>query len=687
MNNSSRNDGNDSRTLRSKKLRAALFTEAGGRCRMCGDELQAGWHADHKTPWSKGGQTNVHDMQALCASCNQKKGASDLRPRGFWTQTRDVVVARFRGGKRKVTAGVECGGGKSALPGAVAYDLHRLGAIDAIIWAAPRKNLTSAAAEAMAPNALVWKLIGLHPSDAKRFEINHLKDGNVESPDKGAFGYAASYAALAADVSTHLHFMRRRRALLIGDEIQFIRDDVESSWRTAFASLMEQAAFTLLMSGDFEREDGARVYGVDYEPMYEVDGLLTNREQVVADIVYTIHDALNEKAIVPLDFSYGSGAVRWSSGNGRDWNEVASFPEAGPQEREALWAALNSQYADQLLTECVRSWQAHRTTGKLPNRQVRPNPKAQLMVVCANITQANRVKAFMVSELGLSDADIALVHSEEEAAGEELRRYCKGKVPIVITVQMAYVGTDAPGTTHLCCLTHIRSKAWIHQMLARVWRLTNAVSYNDDYAVVFCPDDSFFAEAVQWIKTAQLASIEVDEDETEAGAESQRSERERRSVIIDSSELTGVFNKYEISFEARGATNDTYTPEPQPDREQTAIEMRKLGWSETQIEAALRAATEPVAVPGTDPVYDDRPLADRIQDLRNQLEQFQRRTAFDVARVTGKQPDFATVQSKLIAFAGKGRESMSEAELRTALSRHAPRVRSLLIEAARGATP
>jgi 5-methylcytosine-specific restriction endonuclease McrA len=62
------------RTLRSKKLRYALWKHHGGRCAMCKRELPDDWHADHIVPFSKTGRTNVHEMQALCPACNLAKG-------------------------------------------------------------------------------------------------------------------------------------------------------------------------------------------------------------------------------------------------------------------------------------------------------------------------------------------------------------------------------------------------------------------------------------------------------------------------------------------------------------------------------------------------------------------------------------------------------------------------------------
>lgn len=61
------------RCLTSKRLRAALYAAAEGKCQSCGVSLPNDWHADHVIPWSVSKRTNVHEMQALCPSCNSKK--------------------------------------------------------------------------------------------------------------------------------------------------------------------------------------------------------------------------------------------------------------------------------------------------------------------------------------------------------------------------------------------------------------------------------------------------------------------------------------------------------------------------------------------------------------------------------------------------------------------------------------
>ncbi len=63
------------RRLTAKSARNALFIASNGRCSICGKDLEDSFHADHVEPWSLTGVTNLHDMQAVCASCNFRKGA------------------------------------------------------------------------------------------------------------------------------------------------------------------------------------------------------------------------------------------------------------------------------------------------------------------------------------------------------------------------------------------------------------------------------------------------------------------------------------------------------------------------------------------------------------------------------------------------------------------------------------
>lgn len=56
--------------------RVALYVEANGECAMCGAELRPDWEADHYVPYALGGKTDLANGQALCRTCNRRKGST-----------------------------------------------------------------------------------------------------------------------------------------------------------------------------------------------------------------------------------------------------------------------------------------------------------------------------------------------------------------------------------------------------------------------------------------------------------------------------------------------------------------------------------------------------------------------------------------------------------------------------------
>ena len=56
----------------SEKLQA--YTKQNGICKICGKHFELeGMEADHITPWSQGGKTNLENCQMLCRECNRRK--------------------------------------------------------------------------------------------------------------------------------------------------------------------------------------------------------------------------------------------------------------------------------------------------------------------------------------------------------------------------------------------------------------------------------------------------------------------------------------------------------------------------------------------------------------------------------------------------------------------------------------
>ncbi|HRD94187.1 MAG TPA: HNH endonuclease signature motif containing protein [Candidatus Accumulibacter phosphatis] len=55
--------------------KGVLAWRAGGCCQRCGGALGKPFHADYVVAFSRGGRTVTDNGQALCATCNLRKGA------------------------------------------------------------------------------------------------------------------------------------------------------------------------------------------------------------------------------------------------------------------------------------------------------------------------------------------------------------------------------------------------------------------------------------------------------------------------------------------------------------------------------------------------------------------------------------------------------------------------------------
>ena len=57
-----------------KRMKKILLIVDGNTCQICKKKLDKSFHADHIFPYSKNGSTTLRNAQALCATCNLKKG-------------------------------------------------------------------------------------------------------------------------------------------------------------------------------------------------------------------------------------------------------------------------------------------------------------------------------------------------------------------------------------------------------------------------------------------------------------------------------------------------------------------------------------------------------------------------------------------------------------------------------------
>lgn len=386
---------------------------------------------------------------------------------------------------REIFASVTPGGGKSALPPILADTLIGNG-FDSIVWVVPRNSLRSQG-EAD------------YGSWAKRTRIRAAD--NEGDPRRGLSGYVTTYQAIVANPELHQKALRYSQYILFLDEPHHIQ--AGGAWDKAIRPLVDGAGLVVYASGTFARGDGQRIAGLEYG----FDGLpdFTSRPGS-ALIEYTRGDALREGAILPVSFRYLDGRTEWEEdGELRSADSL----EAGDYSPAALFTALRTEYALQLLDETVSDWKRQR-------EEVYPNGK--LLVVSPNIKLAEVYR----DHLHRRRIDSLIATSADDRQAQEAIARFKGlaspSTDILVTVAMAYEGLSVPAVSHIACLTHIRSVPWLEQCFARA----NRVAQGKVGGYIYGPNDPRFRAAIRAIEAEQVQALresdaQNDMDESEEG--------------------------------------------------------------------------------------------------------------------------------------------------------------------------
>jgi superfamily II DNA or RNA helicase len=478
-----------SRFLRSKRRRALLWYAAEGKCKICGEPLPENWHADHIEPWWKTHRTNVHEMQASCPYCNQKKGRRinmSMEFRSHQKELMRICESIIAGSNPESLLFDVCpGGGKSILPCILANRLLPHGKFEKLCWIVPGDALRKQGAQDFKELSRA-----VFNSNLELYEARNDYD-----PSRGSAGYVTTYASLKTDPDLHRREFERFRYAVIPDEFHHCAEGNE--FYKAVKPLIERAAIRLFMSGTLERGDGKRIGFLDYDLQRNGEWKVNmDSSEDIEKVTYSISDALAEHAIIPLYFDCIDGQAKWLNEAGQE--ESAQSLET----RESLFAALDTEYARQLLSKCVARWQEYRKSIE----------RSSLLVVCAWQKQA-RSHAAWLQQQGLH-AGVALSDINSEAIAN-IAAFKAGSLPILVTVGKAYEGLDVKHITHIACLTHIRSAPWILQMLARSWRFDqqSPLPWALQFATAFVPDDPYMRDLVKYIRGIMNRAYRKTEDD------------------------------------------------------------------------------------------------------------------------------------------------------------------------------
>lgn len=440
-----------------------------------------------------------------------------------------ALVAAMASGEagtvRNILAAVTPGGGKSLLPVIAAHRLIAAGLVERVVWVVPRDSLRLQAEEAFADP--LWRAAFGHTLSVRAAD-------NERDPARGLSGYITTYQAVAAAPALHHAEALAHRTLLVIDEVHHLpapgrpgadethAEDAEAgAWSRAMLPVMEAAAYRLYLSGTLERADGKRILGLPYHPAAAGRGPeLDLNAPGLAVIGYSRAQALAERAVLPVTFGAIDGEASWLEGG----RIAGDSPRVGPHRlgagsvrvttRPALFTALRTGFARDLLSEAFHATKRLRARRRAerclaPGETVRGLGK--LLVVAPDQASARTyletIRGWMPA--GQGARDVRLATSGQGDAHAALAAFRLTPEPaILVTVAMAYEGLDAPEVAVVAALTHIRSRPWLEQMLARATRVDpHAGGYDTQQALVFHPDDPLFAKFRLELETEQGSSI------------------------------------------------------------------------------------------------------------------------------------------------------------------------------------
>ncbi len=285
-----------------KQQRAALWLIQGGKCALCGAELEPGWHADHKRAWSRGGVTDVVNGQALCPTCNLKKGIR--------------IVASAR--KKMLVGGIELdvrlwqesaylryvaesktnwmlyatpGAGKTQWALMVARMLLKAGVIERVVVVSPtrfiRRQWTKRPRNG--PVLVKLQLLGNNGDELMALE-NHA---DFE-------GCSLTYAQIFANPEIHRAACDRYKTLVIFDEVHHAGE--KEAWGVALEQAFGLAVRRIGLTGTPWRKPKA---GKIPTASYSTD------DKLVPDFSFTYGQAVAAGDCRPVEFPSYDGQVTY----------------------------------------------------------------------------------------------------------------------------------------------------------------------------------------------------------------------------------------------------------------------------------------------------------------------------------------------------------------------------------------
>ena len=475
----------DPRRRYSSTDRSLIYAAAGGLCQGCGRELGEGWHADHREPHSFGGATVLGNAQALCETCNLKKGTmSDIwvrKPREWQAAAFADYTSRL---PTNYLAAVCPGGGKTEFALAVAKYLFQQGRINFAVVVSPTDALTRQWADKAAPFG-----IPLNPevrANAPLAQPREFHGISITYHLLAQRGAAASFCAA----------LQLRKVLVILDEVHHAGET--KAWGEAVEAAFDIVHHRLLLSGTPKRSDTAKIPFATYaesEP---------GVARIVRDYDYGTGRGVRDQVIRRLDFRFYDSQVH-----------ELPFGELVPTSSNLSDAVTRDDHSK--LMGVVMDPESGWFADLLPavHKELtairRTVPDAGCLILANN---KEHVRAYAKLIKKVTGCDATTVTSDDPAARASLEKFGDSQDPYLIAIRMVSEGVDIPRLRVLVWLTRTKTELFFAQGTARIVRIPH--QRDSSPAVAFMPALSVLRELAQGVEDDIAHEIRLLEEQVGA---------------------------------------------------------------------------------------------------------------------------------------------------------------------------
>lgn len=467
-----------------------------GLCAICGSSLIDSFHVDHRQPFSKGGETELSNLQATCPKCNLSKGASMPTYHDFLSVSgslrkgqMDLFNAAVTTNKDKLTGVLPTGYGKTLTAMGVYGILRARGIVDRMLVLVPTdQQRAQFAAKAKDLSAkLGIQISGAMSVQKLPAEFRYHWNDKVEI-------FVASYQQVNRDDTFFNTLTTKGKWLIFRDEVHHLAE--EQAWGRSASNL--RGAFLLNLTATPIRTDKRFVSGLAMEQ--REDGGF----DVVADVTVSLKDAIEEEACrrphgivqhyhIDVQMDGSPDIVRLKTEDLKD--EIKDFDTFETRRRLRYC----NKYLSKILLDAV---------GRLDEKNLLHPGQHQMLVFAMSCNHAEAV-CEQINALtrdpengNTKFADWIGVKRSAKENADVLDRYMENKLPCLIQVDKAGEGFDNLRCSVLVFLHLIRADAKLIQQIGRGLRRNHAIKkFSDDTCHVYASADSPIGDFVENLET------------------------------------------------------------------------------------------------------------------------------------------------------------------------------------------